>query len=106
MEENKVNIRQYILNFGSLLGIVSIVFSLMLFFLNMHYQNSPFQQVVSLIIISASIIIAFIAYKKDNEGFINLSECFKMGLGISLLGGLIGFLYFLILIYVLYFNLS
>ena len=98
MEESKVSIRQYILNYGSLLGIVSIIFSLMLFFLDMHYQNSPFQQIVSFIILSASIIIAFIAYKKDNEGFISLSECFKMGLGISLLGGLIGFLYFLILI--------
>ena len=98
MEESKVSIRQYILNYGLLLGIVSIIFSLMLFFLDMHYQNSPFQQVVSFIILSASIIVAFIAFKKDNEGFINLSECFKLGLGISLLGGLIGFLYFIILI--------
>ena len=98
MEENKVNLRQYILNYGLLLGIVSIIFSLMLFFLDMHYQSSPFQQIVSFIILSASIIISFIAYKKDNEGFINLSECFKMGLGISLLGGVIGFLYFLIVI--------
>ena len=98
MEENKINIRQYILNFGSLFGIISIVFSLMLFFLDMHYQNNPFQLVISLIIWTTLIIIAFIAFKKDSEGFINLSECFKMGLGISLLGGLIGFLYFLILI--------
>jgi len=98
MEENKVSIRQYILNYGSLYGIISIVFSLMLFFLDMHYQNNPFQLVISLIIWATLIIIAFIAFKKDNEGFINLSECFKLGLGISLLGGLIGFLYFIILI--------
>ncbi|MFL2629223.1 MAG: DUF4199 domain-containing protein [Flavobacteriaceae bacterium] len=98
MEENKISIREYIINYGLLLGIVSIVFSLMLFFLDMHYQNGPFQQAVSFIILSASIIIAFIAYKKDNKGFVSLSECFKMGLGISLLGGLIGFLYFLVLI--------
>ena len=98
MEENKISIRQYIINYGLLFGIVSIVFSLMLFFLDMHYQNNPFQLVISLIIWTTLIIIAFIAYKKDNEGFINLSECFKLGLGISLLGGLIGFLYFLILI--------
>ena len=98
MEENKVDLRQYILNYGLLLGIVSVIFNLMLFFLDMHYQNDPFQQVVSFIILSASIIIPFIAYKKDNEAFINLSECFKMGLGISLLGGLIGFLYFLLVI--------
>ena len=34
----------------------------------MHNQNIPFQQVFSFIILSASIIIAFIAFKKDNEG--------------------------------------
>ncbi len=98
MEEKKISISQYALNYGLLLGAVSIVFSLMLFFLDMHYQNDTFQQVISFIILNASIIIALIAFKKDNEGFISLTECLKIGLGISLIGGIIGFLYFLIVI--------
>ena len=96
MEENKISIRQYILYFGLLLGIVTTVFSLMLFFLDMHYQNSPFELIVFLLILSASVVIAFIAFKKDNGGVLNLSECFKIGLGISLISSIIMFLYTLI----------
>jgi hypothetical protein len=98
MNQEKTETRTYALNYGVLFGIISVVFSLMLFLLDMHYQNETFQQIVSLIIIIGCIMVSLLAFKKDNDGYINLSEAIKIGLGISLIGAIIGFLYFLILI--------
>ena len=98
MEESRVSIRQYILNYGSLLGIVSIIFSLMLFFLDMHYKNDSTAGIVSLIIMVGVLLYSFISFKNQNQGFISLSECLKTGLGVSLVSALMGIIYTQILV--------
>ena len=47
------------------------------------------------------LIYAFIQFKKQNEGYLSLSEALKIGLGISLVSALIGVVYTLILTNVL-----
>jgi ABC-type antimicrobial peptide transport system permease subunit len=47
------------------------------------------------------LVYAFIHYKKQNEGFLSLSEALKIGLGISLISALFGVIYSLILTNVL-----
>ena len=67
----------------------------------MHYKNDSTAGIVSLIIMIGVLIYAFIQFKKQNEGYLSLSEALKIGLGISLVSALIGVVYTLILTNVL-----
>jgi len=69
----------------------------MLYFLDMHYQQSQEAGIVGIIIMIAILIYAFIQFKKLNEGYLSLSEALKIGLGISLVAALIGVVYTYIL---------
>ena len=93
MDLQKLSIKSIIINFGLILGSISVIFQLMLFFLDMHYKNDSSAGIVSLIIFVVVIFYAFIQYKKQNEGYISLTEAIKIGLGIALISALIGVLY-------------
>ncbi|MDC3133005.1 DUF4199 domain-containing protein [Flavobacteriaceae bacterium] len=101
MEENNVTTGKFALNFGLILGGISVVFSLMLYFLDMHYQGGTMQSVVSFAIMAGTLIWGMIAFKQANEGFISLGEALKIGLGASLIAAIIGFAYYLVLANVL-----
>ena len=101
MQTQTNSIKSTMITYGVILGGISIVFQLMLFFLNMHYQQPPAVGIVSLLIMTGLLLFAFIQFKKINEGFLSLSEAIKIGLGISLISALIGIVYSLILTNVL-----
>ena len=90
-----------IINFGLILGAISVIFQLMLYFLDMHYKNDSTAGMVSLIIMIGVILYSFIQFKKSNEGFISLSEALKIGLGVSLVSALVGIVYTQILLNIL-----
>ena len=92
MEQNSF-IKSNIITYGIILGSISIVFQLMLFFLDMHYKNDSTAGILSLLITSGILIYSFIVFKKDNEGYLSLSEALKIGLGVSLVSALIGIIY-------------
>ncbi|MFQ3341460.1 MAG: uncharacterized membrane protein (DUF106 family) [Flavobacteriaceae bacterium] len=101
METQQNDLKSTMITYGLILGGITVVFQLMLFFLEMHYQQTPAVGIVSLIIMIGLLVFAFIQYKKLNEGYISLSEAIKIGLGISLISALIGVVYSLILTNVL-----
>lgn len=89
MEQNQPKTGKYALNFGLILGVISIVFSLMLYSLDMHYQGGFAVIAVSLIITIAFIIIGMVQFKKANNGYLSFGQALKIGIGISLIGGII-----------------
>jgi ABC-type antimicrobial peptide transport system permease subunit len=44
------------------------------------------------------LLYSFISFKKQNEGFLSLSEALKIGIGVSLISALIGIVYTQILV--------
>ena len=94
---NQSSLKSIVINYALLLAGISISFNLMLFFLDMHYQQSQASGIVGIVIMIGVIIYAFIQFKKNNEGFISLSESLKIGLGISAVAALIGVVYSFIL---------
>ena len=94
---NQSSLKSLVINYALLLAGISIAFNLMLFFLDMHYQQSQASGIVGIVIMIGVIIYAFIQFKKNNEGFISLSESLKIGLGISAVAALIGVVYSFIL---------
>jgi len=88
----------YSLQYGALLGVISVVFALMLFFLDQHYQGGTAVNVVNTVIMVSVIVLGQYAYKKANSNYLSLAEGLKIGLGISLISALISVAYYFILV--------
>jgi len=97
MNSQNPSLKSIIISNALILSAISIAFNLMLYFLDMHYQQSQEAGIVGIIIMIAILIYAFIQFKKLNEGYLSLSEALKIGLGISLVAALIGVVYTYIL---------
>ena len=97
MENQTPSIKTTIINYALILSAISIAFNLMLYFLDMHYQQSQMTGIVGIVIMIGVLIYSFIDHKKLNEGYLSLSEALKIGLGISALAGLIGVAYTFVL---------
>lgn len=101
MEKSPLKTNSFALRYGLILGLNSVVFGLMIYFLEMHYQNNTKIGIVSLLISSVVIILGLLAFRKANQGFISLSQALKTGLGIALVSGIISVLYQIILVTVI-----
>ncbi|CAI8360774.1 MAG: Uncharacterised protein [Bacteroidetes bacterium MED-G17] len=98
MNNQKFSTKQIAINFGFLLAGYNVITGLMLFFLDMHYQNNSTVGLVNLAVIAAVIIYGITQFKKFNDGFIKLSEALKTGLGIALISGIVSVIYSIVLI--------
>ena len=101
MEDQNLELKKYILQYGALLGGISVVFGLMLFSMDMHYQNETSTRVVSLVLTMGVIAFAQYSYRKDNEGFMSFSRALKLGVGIGLISAIIYSPFFIVLTLVL-----
>ena len=95
MEE--ISSKQFMINYGLTTGVVLICFSLMLFFLDAHYEQNAFVQITNTVITFAGITVGCLAFKKANENKIQASSVRKIGTGISLVIALISIFYTLFL---------
>tara|TARA_Y100000389_G_C17263164_1_gene414051 strand:+ start:58 stop:582 length:525 start_codon:yes stop_codon:yes gene_type:complete len=93
MGDKKSILKSTIIQYGLIYGGLAVVFSIMLFIMDMHYQGGSLQQWTGFIIMVGSITFAQIAYRKLNDGYLNLSEAIKIGLGVTLIGILIAIVY-------------
>jgi len=101
MKDQNLELKNHILQYGSILGGISVVFGLMLFSMDMHYQNETSTTVVSLALTMGVIAFAQYSYRKDNEGFMSFSRALKLGVGIGLISAIIYSLFFIVLALVL-----
>lgn len=97
MEHTQPKTGKFALNYGLLLGGASIVFSLMLYSMDMHYERGFAVQAVGIVIAIAAIVLCIYQFKKANQGFLTISEALKLGAGVALIGGILSLLYFFVL---------
>ncbi len=101
MEENKPKTGKIALKYGIILGLVGIVFSLMLYSQELHYQldfkRLLFNIALGLVFVVVGTILAIKEFKKANNGFVSLGQGLKMGVGLSLISGIIGIIFGFIL---------
>lgn len=93
MEEIQVKTGKYALNYGALLGAVSVVFGIMLYTQKMHYEQSAPIIVVSLVLTVIGIVLGIRAFKKANGGFLSISEALKVAVGVALVATIISLAY-------------
>lgn len=93
MEENQPNTGKYALTYGSIYGGMLVIFVLMLFSVDMHYQGGAMVVVISVLLAIAAIVFGMLQFRKANGGFMTLSQAMKVGVGIALVGGIIGIIF-------------
>ena len=98
MENQKAQAKKPILNYGILLGIVSIVLGVIMYVTNNHLEPGIVFAVLGFLILIAIITMAIKAYKKDNGGYLSLGEALKVGVGTAVIGALISAVWMFILI--------
>ncbi|KQC28765.1 DUF4199 domain-containing protein [Flagellimonas eckloniae] len=97
MEENQPKTGKFSLQFGLIAGLVGIVFGIMLYTMDMHYERGFAIQAVQFGILAVFVVIALVQYKKANGGFIKLGQAIKIGAGVGLIAAVLGTIYFLVL---------
>lgn len=93
METQKTSPKDIMIKYGILLGIVSILLNVILYVTNNHLSPHWSIGVLGFSINIAIVVIALKAFRKENGGFMKLSEALKIGLGIALIAALLGVVY-------------
>ena len=93
----QISTKQYMINYGLMTSVVLLTFSLMLFFLEAHYEQDTVVQITNTVITFAGITLGCLAYKKANDNKIQASTVRKMGTGMSLVIALVSIFYTLFL---------
>ncbi|HMB63147.1 MAG TPA: DUF4199 domain-containing protein [Eudoraea sp.] len=101
MEENQPKTGKFALNYGLLLGGVSVAFAFILYTMDLHYQGGFSVLGVSVVLMLAAIILGMLQFKKANNGFMSFGQGLKIGVGICLVGGIVGVLFNQLLINVI-----
>ena len=98
MEQNQPSIGKFSLNYGLLLGGISVVFGLMLYSMDAHTSQDTSNTVISIVIAVAIIMWAIFNFRKANEGYLTLGQAIKLAIMISLVSGVIWIIYMLVLV--------
>ena len=101
MEENQPKTGKFSLNYGLILGGVSLVFGILLYTQDLHTSQSPGIMIVGLVIAAVITFLGIQAFKKANGGYLTLGQALKIGAGIALIGAIISIVYNLVLVNVL-----
>ena len=96
--ETSPKLGTYNYRFGLIAAGIGIVFSLMLYFIDMIYNQSPIIQAINILIPSTLAVLAIQNFKKDNDGFLSIKQSIKIGVGVFLVAGIIGLVYFTLFI--------
>ena len=77
MENKKTSPAKYSLTYGLVNGSFGIILGLMLYALDMHYQNDPVVQIIAAIVGILIIMFGIIQFKKENRMTLHMkNRCF------------------------------
>lgn len=97
METNSPNIGKFSLTYGSIAGIVGIIFSFMLISLDMLYDQGSGKTIVSIAILVGAVILGIFNFRKEN-GSLTLKQALKIGTGSSVIAAIYSILFTLALV--------
>lgn len=96
METQPLTVRKFILNNGVLLGVSSVILSVIMYVMNMHLDRNWIAGTLGFVLMIIFIVMGINQFKKNNGTFLSLSQALKIGVGIAVVAGIIGTIYQLI----------
>jgi len=101
MEDQQKPTKKIALNYGLILGFVSILFHVTLFAMGKHLEQSLVVTLLSIAITAAIIVWGIKKYKEANNGFLSLGQGLKTGIAIAMISAVIYIIYTLLFINVI-----
>lgn len=101
METTAPKTGKYALNYGLILGALSVVFGVMLFILDAHTSREPSTMIISLVMTIGVIFWGVFEFRKANNGFLAIGQALKLGAGIGLIAAIIAIIWQLVLVEIL-----
>ena len=89
MENQKSSATSVMLNYGLILGFVSILIAVINFAFGDVYKPHWIISVIGIAVSIAVIVMGLKKVKEDNGGYLKLGEALKTGLGIALISGIV-----------------
>ncbi len=96
MENQTSTPKQIMLNYGLILGFISILIAVANFAIGNVYDPHWIISVFGILITIALIVYGIMQVKQLNGGFLSLGEALKTGLGIALISGIVYVIYLFI----------
>ena len=87
--EDKVTVSQVGLKNGIILGLIFIVYSMILQFLNLEMKMMQYLGYISYILLIIFIVVAHKSFKEGNDGFMTVGQGLGIGMLISVVAGVI-----------------
>lgn len=98
MENQKNQTQQIILNYGLILGFLSIVISISNYAMGKHLEPHWSSNLISFLVSFGVIGYAIYLFKQANNGFLSIGQGLKVGVGIALISGIISVGYTIIFV--------
>lgn len=92
-QTNATSSKQIMLNYGLILGFVSILINVTNYAIGDIYKPNWSVQVIGILVTIVFIIMGLKKKKEANNGYLKIGESLKTGLGIILVGSVLGLAY-------------
>lgn len=96
--ENQANSKNIILNYGLLLGVLTILISLIVYASGNHLQPHWSVSLFSILFMIAAIVYGIKKFKESNNDFLSWGQAVKIGVGISIIAALLSVIYNIIFV--------
>ena len=97
MEEQTKPTSKITLHYGVIFGVVSILISVIIYALGMHYDED-WKSWIGILAMAVIVFLGIKKFKEFNGGYLTIGQALKTGVGIALIGSIISLLYFFILL--------
>ncbi len=101
MAQSTISSKSIMVNYGLVLGIISVVLGVILFVTNNHYAPHWSYGILGFGINIVVLTLGIKAFKQGNNNILSLGQAIKIGIGISLIAGIISIVWQLIMTNVL-----
>ncbi len=97
MEERKPTTGKIALKYGLIFGVIGIIFTLMLYSQELHYQIDLKRFFINialgLLFVVVGSILGMNEFKKGNNSYMSFGQGLKIGVGLSLISGIIAIIF-------------
>ena len=101
MENQQMPTKKIALNYGLMLGFISILFHVVLFALGKHLDQDWKMSVLSIAITTVVIVLGIKKFKESNNGLLSLGQGLKTGIAIAMISAVVYIIYTMIFMFVI-----
>ena len=101
MENQQMPTKKIALNYGLMLGFISILFHVVLFALGKHLDQDWKMSVLSIAITAVVIVMGIKKFKESNNGLLSLGQGLKTGIAIAMISAVVYIIYTMIFMFVI-----